>query len=100
MASARKKGTKRKKSSRKKLESSNTSGVDLEVDVAEPEDEGEEGAPELMEGSGGRAEEEAHARRRPSALVDLVWHTHLMFPQRYGPECRRIAGVYLDHLPE
>ena len=33
----------------------------------------------------------------PSALVDLVWHTHQQMPDRYHKDCVRIAGRLLDH---
>jgi hypothetical protein len=33
----------------------------------------------------------------PSPIVDLVWHTHQQFPARYGAECRRLAGSFVDH---
>ena len=33
----------------------------------------------------------------PSLIVDLVWHTHQQFPARYGAECRRLAGSFVDH---
>ena len=33
----------------------------------------------------------------PSALVDLVWHTHQQMPERYHKDCVRIAGRLLDH---
>jgi hypothetical protein len=33
----------------------------------------------------------------PGLLLDLVWHTHMLYPQRYASECRRIAGRLVDH---
>ena len=33
----------------------------------------------------------------PSAMVDLVWHTHLQMPDRYHKDCVRIAGRLIDH---
>ena len=33
----------------------------------------------------------------PSALVDLVWHTHQQMTDRYHKDCVRIAGRLLDH---
>ena len=33
----------------------------------------------------------------PGLLLDLVWHTHMLHPQRYASECRRIAGRLVDH---
>jgi hypothetical protein len=36
----------------------------------------------------------------PMALVDLVWHTHMLYPRRYAIDCLRIAGSFLDHIEE
>lgn len=33
----------------------------------------------------------------PSLLLDLVWHTHMLYPTRYANECVRIAGRFIDH---
>ena len=33
----------------------------------------------------------------PSALVDLVWHTHQQMTDRYHQDCLRIAGRLIDH---
>ena len=33
----------------------------------------------------------------PSALVDLVWHTHQQMADRYHKDCVRIAGRLVDH---
>ena len=33
----------------------------------------------------------------PSLLLDLVWHTHMLYPTRYANECIRIAGRFIDH---
>ena len=33
----------------------------------------------------------------PNLLLDLVWHTHMLYPVRYGNECVRIAGRFIDH---
>jgi hypothetical protein len=33
----------------------------------------------------------------PTLLVDLVWHTHQQHPGRYGEDCLRLAGVFVDH---
>ena len=33
----------------------------------------------------------------PTAVVDLVWHTHMLDPLRYGAETRALAGRLVDH---
>ena len=33
----------------------------------------------------------------PSLMVDLLWHSHMLFPSRYASECMRIAGVLINH---
>jgi len=33
----------------------------------------------------------------PSLLLDLVWHTHMLYSMRYANECVRIAGRFIDH---
>eukprot|EP00035_Acanthoeca_spectabilis_P031066 m.12365 g.12365 ORF g.12365 m.12365 type:complete len:811 (-) comp4539_c0_seq2:111-2543(-) len=33
----------------------------------------------------------------PTPAIDLIWHTHQQHPARYGEDCFRIAGVFLDH---
>ena len=33
----------------------------------------------------------------PSELVDLVWHTHMLFPHRYAAETCALAGSFVDH---
>ena len=35
--------------------------------------------------------------RVPTALVDLVWHTHMLDPLRYGSETRKLAGRFVNH---
>lgn len=36
----------------------------------------------------------------PNKLVDLVWHTHMQFPERYIADCKRIIGFVVDHIIE
>ena len=36
----------------------------------------------------------------PTPMVDLIWHTHMLFPVRYGAECRAMAGSFVDHEDE
>jgi hypothetical protein len=33
----------------------------------------------------------------PTVAVDWIWHTHMLHPQRYATECRRVAGSFVDH---
>ena len=33
----------------------------------------------------------------PTAVVDLVWHAHMLHPRRYGSETRRLAGRFVNH---
>ena len=33
----------------------------------------------------------------PTMVVDLVWHTHMLHPQRYGSETRKLAGRFVNH---
>eukprot|EP00900_Chrysochromulina_parva_P001217 jgi/Chrpa1/11096/Chrysochromulina_OHIO_Genome00022610-RA len=33
----------------------------------------------------------------PTPIVDLVWHTHMLDPRRYGCETRRLAGHFVNH---
>lgn len=38
-------------------------------------------------------------RLAPSADVDEVWHTHIIFTQQYHADCELYFGYYLHHLP-
>ena len=33
----------------------------------------------------------------PPVDVDLVWHTHMLDPLRYGSETRKLAGRFVNH---
>ena len=33
----------------------------------------------------------------PGLVLDLLWHTHMLFPQRYAEESRQLAGRLIDH---
>jgi hypothetical protein len=33
----------------------------------------------------------------PSLTLDLVWHTHMLHPQRYSAECAQLCGRLIDH---
>src|SRR5882672_8892843 len=35
----------------------------------------------------------------PSALLDLVWHYHILDTRKYMEDCERIFGYYLHHDP-
>jgi hypothetical protein len=35
----------------------------------------------------------------PSALIDLVWHYHILDTRKYIEDCNRIFGHYLHHDP-
>jgi len=43
---------------------------------------------------------ERSAMRVPGLLVDLVWHTHLLYPHAYGEDCVRIGGRIFDHVQD
>ena len=36
----------------------------------------------------------------PSALVDLVWHTHMNNPSHYLDSCHKLGVGIIDHDPE
>jgi hypothetical protein len=33
----------------------------------------------------------------PSLTLDLLWHSHMLFPREYVSECVQIAGVLINH---
>jgi hypothetical protein len=35
----------------------------------------------------------------PSALIDLIWHYHILDTRKYGADCDRIFGYFLHHDP-
>lgn len=35
----------------------------------------------------------------PAEIVDIVWHTHILFTQQYYKDCKKIFGFYLHHQP-
>jgi hypothetical protein len=35
----------------------------------------------------------------PSALIDLVWHYHILDTKKYWEDCQRIFGYFLHHDP-
>ena len=36
----------------------------------------------------------------PSALVDIGWHTFILYTDEYAAFCVRIAGRFIHHLPD
>lgn len=40
------------------------------------------------------------ARAWPSKAVDIVWHTHILFTEKYFEDCDAIFGHYLHHRPQ
>lgn len=36
----------------------------------------------------------------PSAIVDRVWHLHILDTVRYAEECKRLCGHVIDHNPD
>ena len=47
-----------------------------------------------------RAGEEGEVGEEPTAMVDLVWHAHQQFADRYWGDCVRIAGRFVDHIDD
>ena len=37
------------------------------------------------------------AEREPTLAVDLVWHTHMLFPKRYMDDCMLLTGQLVQH---
>lgn len=35
----------------------------------------------------------------PSQLVDIVWHTHILFTRQYHADCQKLFGKYMHHEP-
>jgi hypothetical protein len=36
----------------------------------------------------------------PSALVDIGWHTFILYTSDYREFCDRVAGQFIDHVPD
>ena len=36
----------------------------------------------------------------PTLAVDLLWHTHMLFPRKYTHDCLRLTGMLLHHDDE
>jgi len=37
---------------------------------------------------------------RPSALIDIIWHEHILSTRQYQSDCTLIGGQFLHHTPE
>jgi hypothetical protein len=37
--------------------------------------------------------------RPPNRVVDIFWHTHILFTPKYFKDCELVFGRYLHHLP-
>jgi hypothetical protein len=37
---------------------------------------------------------------RPSAMVDIGWHTFLLYTKDYAAFCQRVAGYFIHHVPD
>lgn len=35
----------------------------------------------------------------PDPIVDIVWHTHILFTEKYHADCEAIFGKYIHHEP-
>ncbi|MGW0588101.1 glycine-rich domain-containing protein [Streptosporangium sp. NPDC002607] len=40
------------------------------------------------------------ARLAPSAIVDIGWHTFLMYTREYAEFCQRVASRFIHHAPD
>ncbi len=36
----------------------------------------------------------------PFMAIDITWHTHILFTEKYFEDCGNIFGFYLHHSPE
>lgn len=43
--------------------------------------------------------ESAHASYSPSPIVDIGWHTFLLYTREYADFCDRVAGRFIHHVP-
>ena len=46
-----------------------------------------------------RATGQSHAPLSPSELVDIGWHTFILYTREYAEFCDRVAGHFIHHLP-
>lgn len=44
---------------------------------------------------------EAMSKRGPApdAVTDIVWHTHILFTEKYHRDCEALFGEYIHHRP-
>lgn len=35
----------------------------------------------------------------PDPVTDVVWHTHILFTEKYHQDCKDLFGEYLHHRP-
>jgi hypothetical protein len=35
----------------------------------------------------------------PTYAIDLIWHSHMLFPIEYYNDSKRIVGYFMDHEP-
>jgi len=35
----------------------------------------------------------------PDPVTDIVWHTHILFTEKYHSDCDRLFGEYIHHRP-
>jgi len=45
------------------------------------------------------AQKEANESYSPSALVDIGWHTFILYTREYAAFCDRVAGRFIHHSP-
>ena len=38
-------------------------------------------------------------RLSPDPLTDIVWHTHILFTEKYHEDCESLFGEYIHHRP-
>lgn len=43
--------------------------------------------------------ESAHVSYSPSPIVDIGWHTFLLYTREYSDFCNRVAGRFIHHAP-
>ena len=37
---------------------------------------------------------------QPEPIADIVWHTHILFTEKYHEDCLEIFGDYIHHRPK
>ncbi|MFI6797220.1 glycine-rich domain-containing protein [Streptosporangium canum] len=41
-----------------------------------------------------------YARLAPSELVDIGWHTFILYTREYAEFCEQVAGRFINHAPD